>query len=110
MDIYVYVDNSLIAGDDAIINISLSESDSYTYEEDNELIKYCEKHKRVNIEVKSGFNNNQFSPKMKELLHKVQLQKIQKLLQSFYSIYHNGEGNVYLGSNGKITKITDLFR
>lgn len=98
MDIYVYVDNSLIAGDDAIINISLSESDSYTYEEDNELIKYCEKHKRVNIEVKSGFNNNQFSPKMKELL------------QSFYSIYHNGEGNVYLGSNGKITKITDLFR
>ena len=98
MDIYVYVDNSLIAGDDAIINISLSESDSYTYEEDNELIRYCEKHKRVNIEVKSGFNNNQFSPKMKELL------------QSFYSIYHNGEGNVYLGSNGKITKITDLFR
>ena len=98
MDIYVYVDNSLIAGDDAIINISLSESDSYTYEEDNELIKYCEKHKRVNIEVKSGFNNNQFSPKMKELL------------QSFYSIYHNGEGNVYLVSNGKITKITDLFR
>lgn len=98
MDIYVYVDNRLIAGDDAIINISLSESDSYTYEEDNELIKYCEKHKRVNIEVKSGFNNNQFSPKMKELL------------QSFYSIYHNGEGNVYLGSNGKITKITDLFR
>ena len=98
MDIYVYVDNSLIAGDDAIINISLSESDSYTYEEDNELIKYCEKHKRVNIEVKSGFNNNQFSPKMKELL------------QSFYSIYHNGEWNVYLGSNGKITKITDLFR
>ena len=98
MDIYVYVDNSLIAGDDAIINFSLSESDSYTYEEDNELIKYCEKHKRVNIEVKSGFNNNQFSPKMKELL------------QSFYSIYHNGEGNVYLGSNGKITKITDLFR
>lgn len=98
MDIYVYVDNSLIAGDDAIINISLSESDSYTYEEDNELIKYCEKHKRVNIEVKNGFNNNQFSLKMKELL------------QSFYSIYHNGEGNVYLGSNGKITKITDLFR
>ena len=68
MDIYVYVDNSLIAGDDAIIYISLSESDSYTYEEDNELTEYCEKHKRVNIEVKSGFNNNQFSPKMKELL------------------------------------------
>lgn len=98
MDIYAYVDNSLIAVNDAIINISLSESDSYTYEEDNELIQYCEKHKRVNIEVKSGFNNNQFSPKMKELL------------QSFYSIYHNGEVNVYLGSNGKITKITDLFR
>lgn len=98
MDIYVYVDNSLIAGDDAIINISLSESDSYTYEEDNELIKYCEKHKRVNIEVKNGFNNNQFSLKMKELL------------RCFYNIYSNGEGNAFLVCNGKITKITNLFQ
>ena len=83
MDIYVYVDNSLIAGDDAIINISLSESDSYTYEEDNELIKYCEKHKRVNIEVKNGFNNNQFSLKMKETVEHQPL--------SFVSCYKSQE-------------------
>lgn len=98
MDIYVYVDQALIAGDNAIINISISESDIFTYDADDELSKYCERYQRLNIEVTSGFDNNQFSSTIKELL------------QCYYNIYNNGAGEVFLGCNGKITCITEIFQ
>ena len=97
MDIYVYVDHDLISGDNAIINISISESDIFTYDADDELSKYCERHQRLNIEITSGYENNQFSSKMKELL------------QSYYNIFGNGDGRVFLGCKGNIAEITNQF-
>lgn len=95
MDIYVYVDDSLIVGDNAVIYMSISESDSSTFDQNEELAKYLEIHKRLNIHVKSGFDNNRFSSLMKDLL------------QCYYNIYSNGDGRVFLGCNGIITEITN---
>ena len=97
MDIYVYVDDSLIVGDDAVIHMAISESDSLVFDRDEELTKYFEMHKRLNIHVASGYENNQFSSKMKDLI------------QSVYSIFGNGDGHVFLGCEGKITEITNQF-
>lgn len=98
MDLYVYVDDSLIVGDDAVIHMSISESDSFAFDKDEELTNYFEMHKRLNIHVTSGYENNQFSSKMKDLI------------QCYYNIFGNGDGRVFLGCNGKITEITDLFQ
>ena len=98
MDLYVYVDDSLIVGDDAVIHMSISESDSFALDKDEELTKYFEIHKRLNIQVTSGYENNQFSSKMKDLI------------QCYYNIFGNGDGHVFLGCKGKITEITDLFQ
>ena len=97
MDLYVYVDDILIDGDDADIHMSISESDSFALDKDEELTKYFEIHKRLNIQVTSGYENNQFSSKMKEIL------------QSYYNIFGNGDGRVFLGCKGKITEITNQF-
>lgn len=98
MDLYVYVDDSLIVGDDAVIHISISESDSLAFDKDEDLTKYFEMHKRLNIQVTSGYENNQFSSKMKDLI------------QCYYNIYGNRDGRVFLGCKGKITEITDFFQ
>lgn len=97
MDLYVYVDDSLIVGDDAVIHISISESDSFVFDKDEELTKYFEMRKRLNIQVTSGYENNQFSSKMKDLI------------QCYYNIYGNRDGRVLLGCNGIITEITNQF-
>ena len=97
MDLYVYVDDSLIVGDDAVIHMAISESDSLVFDRDEELTKYFEMHKRLNILVTSGYENNRFSSKMKDLI------------QSVYSIFGNGDGHVFLGCEGKITEITNQF-
>lgn len=94
----VYVDDSLIVGDDAVIHMAISESDSLVFDRDEELTKYFEMHKRLNIHVTSGYENNLFSSKMKDLI------------QCYYNIFGNGDGRVFLGCNGKITEITDLFQ
>lgn len=98
MDLYVYVDDSLIDGDDADIHMSISESDSFAFDKDEELTKYFERHKRFNIHVTSGYENYKFSSNVKELI------------KSYYRIFGNGDGRVFLGCNGKITEITDLFQ
>lgn len=102
MDLYVYVDDSLIVGDDAVIHMSVSESDlesdSFAFDIDEELTKYFEMHKRLNIHVTSGYENNQFSSKIKDLI------------RSYYDIFGNGEGRVFLVCKGKITEITDFFQ
>lgn len=97
MDLYVYVDDSLIVGDDAVIHISISESDSLAFDKDEDLTKYFEMYKRLNIQVTSGYENNQFSSEMKDLI------------QCYYNIYGNGDGRVFLGCNGIITEITNQF-
>lgn len=61
MDLYVYVDDSLIVGDDVVIHMAISESDSLVFDRDEELTKYFEMHKRHNIQVTSGYENNLFS-------------------------------------------------
>lgn len=98
MDLYVYVDDSLIVGDDAVIHMAISESDSLVFDRDEELTKYFEMHKRLNIYVTSGYENNLFSSKMKDLI------------QCYYNIFGNGDGCVFLGCKGMITEMTDLFQ
>lgn len=98
MDLYVYVDDSLIVGDDAVIHMAISESDFFAFDKDEELTNYFEMHKRLNIHVTSGYENNQFSSKIKDLI------------QCYYNIFSNGDGHVFLGCKGKITEITDLFQ
>lgn len=93
----MYVDDSLIVGDDAVIHMSISESDSFAFDKDEELTNYFEMHKRLNILVTSGYENNRFSSEMKDLI------------QSVYSIFGNGDGHVFLGCEGKITEITNQF-
>lgn len=68
MDLYVYVDDSLIVGDDAVIHMAISESDSLAFDNDEELREYLEMHNRFNIHVTSGYENNQFSSKIKDLI------------------------------------------
>lgn len=97
MNIYVYVDDILIPGDDAECHILISEFDSLILEKDEELTQYIENHRRLNIYVESGFKNGQFSSETKELL------------QCYYNIYHNGDGGVFLGCNGTFTDISDEF-
>ena len=93
----MYVDDSLIVGDDAVIHMSISESDSFAFDKDEELTNYFEMHKRLNILVKSGYENNRFSSKMKDLI------------QCCYNIFGNGEGRVFLGCKGNIAEITNQF-
>lgn len=95
---YVYVDAILVPGDDVVIHWSISESSTFTFDKDEELTHYFEMHKRLNILVTSGYENNRFSSKMKDLI------------QCYYNIFGNGDGRVFLGYNGKITEITDLFQ
>lgn len=97
MNIYVYVDDISIPGDDAEFHILISGSDIFTLEDDEEITQYCENHKRLNIYVKSGFDNGLFSFETKELL------------QCYFNIYHNGDGGVFLGYNGNITDIANEF-
>lgn len=97
MDLYVYVDDSLIVGDDAVIHMAISESDSLVFDRDEELTNYFEMHKRLNIHITSGYENNQFSSKIKDLI------------QCYYNIFSNGDGHVFLGCNGIITEISKQF-
>ncbi len=97
MDIYVYVDDILIPGDDAEFHILISGPDFFTLEEEEEITQYCRNYKRLNIHVKSGFDNGKFSSETKELL------------QCYFNIYYNGDGGVFLGCNGTFTDISNEF-
>ena len=97
MDIYVYVDNVHIIGDDVDIRLTLPLSDeSFLCDEQLEVLD-IDGYWRLNIFITEGFSNGAFSDKVKEHIH------------IYYNLYHNGEGEIYLVWNGNISLITDLF-
>lgn len=99
MDIYVYVDNVLIIGDDADIRLILPLYEESILCEDGEQLEVLDSmgNSRLNIFVSDEYNDGVFSDKIKEQIH------------IYYNLYHNGEGEIYLVHNGRISIITDLI-
>lgn len=99
MDIYVYVDNVNIIGDDVDIRLTLPLSEESILCEDGEQLEVLDANGnwRLNIFVTEGFSDGAFSDKVKEHIH------------IYYNLYHNGEGEIYLIHNGKISIITNLI-
>ena len=97
MDIYVYVDNVHIIGDDVDIRLTLPLSEESILCEDGEQLEVLDAdgNWRLNILVEKGFCNGVFSATIKEQLY------------IYCSFYHNGKGEIYLVWNGNISTITE---
>lgn len=100
MDLYVYVDDSLIVGDDAYVQLIISSSSIKFLCEDGEGLGTIDNTgvMRLNILVEDGFDGNNFTAKVKEDL------------QLCYNICHKGHGEVYLIRDGGSTIITEWFQ
>ena len=99
MDIYVYVDNVHIMGDDVDIRLTLPLSEESILCADGEQLEVLDANGnwQLNILVEKGFCNGVFSATIKEQLYRN------------CSFYHNGKGEIYLVRNGRISIITDLI-
>ncbi len=97
MDIYVYVDNVHIIGDDVDIRLTLPLSEESILCEDGEQLEVLDTdgNLRLNILITEGFSNGEFSDTIKEQLY------------IYCSFYHNGKGEIYLVWNGNISTITE---
>jgi hypothetical protein len=92
----------MLDGDEAYIKIELPlTSKSILLDSDDEdsnenlWVTDHNGNKRLNIYVSEGFNGHSFNTKVKDDLH------------ILYNFYHQGEGEIYLVSNGDITVITN---
>lgn len=86
-------------GDDVDIRLTLPLAKKSVFCEDGEQLEVLDSdgNWRLNIFITEGFSNGAFSDKVKEDIH------------IYYNLYHNGEGEIYLVWNGKISLITDLI-
>lgn len=99
MDLYVYVDNVHIMGDDVDIRLTLPLAEESVLCEDGEQLEVLDSdgNWRLNIFITEGFRNGVFLDKVKEHIH------------VYYNLYHNGEGEIYLVWNGEISTITNII-